>query len=136
MIALSQCAKFAKLSSNELILGVSPSSRHFSLLESYRLNLGLGSKTVRRMIVGDLRGFLDLGVPHKAADTLLVLRLFLTDHPAARLEPLAAQSTGAEFDRRSAWRRGRAQRGVLAWRAARSFAPAIAVAPAPSCVTG
>lgn len=39
---------------------------------------------VREMIIADLRRFRDLGALQPSADLLLVLRLFLTDHPEAR----------------------------------------------------
>ena len=38
----------------------------------------------REIIVADLRIFLDLGVSQRAADLLIVLRLFLSDYPDAR----------------------------------------------------
>jgi hypothetical protein len=83
MISLKQSIRNAGISSNELMLGVSPSARHYSLLTSYLLNLDRGVRTVRDMIVCDLRGFIDLGVAHRAADAFLVLRLFLTRFPEA-----------------------------------------------------
>jgi hypothetical protein len=36
------------------------------------------------MIVADIRAALDLGALNRAADLLVVLRLFLSDHPEAR----------------------------------------------------
>lgn len=93
MITISECAAFAGLASNELVLGAVPSTRHHSLLSSYLLNSHRGLQAVRAMIVADLRGFLDLGVSVRAADLLIVLRMFLTDFPEARqarrLEPPA-----------------------------------------------
>lgn len=87
MIAFAQCVAFAGLSSNEMILGATPSARHYSLLASYLLNLGRGPVTVRDMIVSDLRSFLDLGAKQRAADLLIVLRIFLSDYPQARCVP-------------------------------------------------
>jgi hypothetical protein len=84
MISVSECAAEAGLASNELVLGSVPSGRHDSLLSSYLLNSHRGLDAVRAMIVADLRRFLDLGVPARAADLLIVLRLLLTDHPQAR----------------------------------------------------
>ncbi|HEY8261426.1 MAG TPA: hypothetical protein VIG55_09460 [Methylosinus sp.] len=84
MISVSECAAEAGLASNELVLGAVPSARHDSLLSSYLLNSHRGLDAVRAMIVADLRRFLDLGVPARAADLLIVLRLLLTDHPQAR----------------------------------------------------
>lgn len=85
MITVSECAAFAGLASNELVLGAVPSAKHRLLLSSYLLNLRRGPGAVRDMIVSDLRGFLDLGVTSRAADLLIVLRIFLSDHPQARL---------------------------------------------------
>ncbi len=84
MITVSECAAFAGLASNELVLGAVPSTRHHSLLSSYLLNIGRGPRAVRDMIVADMRGFLDLGVSRRAADLLIVLRIFLSDYPEAR----------------------------------------------------
>lgn len=81
MISVTQCAAFAGLASDELILGVAPSAKHRLLLSSYLLNLELGKfgpVTVRDMIVADMRRFRELGALQRAADLLLVLRLFLT----------------------------------------------------------
>jgi hypothetical protein len=89
MISLQQCAKSARLSSNELMLGVSPTRRHRRLLASYLLNIDRGAVNVREMIVADLHAFLDLGLPERAADALVVLRLFLQDYPEARSEARA-----------------------------------------------
>ena len=84
MISATQCAAFAGLASDEMILGVTPSAKHRSLLSSYLLNLERGPMAVRDMIIADLRRFRDLGALQPTADLLLVLRLFLTDHPEAR----------------------------------------------------
>jgi len=84
MITVTQCAAFAGLASDELIVGVSPSAKHRSLLSSYILNLERGPMAVREMIIADLRRFHELGAWQHAADLLLVLRLFLTDYREAR----------------------------------------------------
>ena len=84
MITLTQCAAFAGLTANEFVLGVSPSAKHQLLLSSYLVHLGRGQAAVREIIVADLRIFLDLGVSQRAADLLIVLRLFLSDYPDAR----------------------------------------------------
>jgi hypothetical protein len=93
MISLQQCAKSARLSSNELMLGVSPTRRHRRLLASYLLNIDRGAVNVREMIVADLHAFLDLGLPERAADALVVLRLFLQDYPEARSEATRAEGS-------------------------------------------
>ena len=86
MITVEQCAEFAGLASHEVILGATPSAKHRVLLSSYVLNLWRGPKTVRKMIVADIRLWLDLGRPDYAADFLFVLRHFLSEYPEARLE--------------------------------------------------
>ena len=86
MITVEQCAEFAGLASHEMVLGATPSAKHRVLLSSYVLNLWRGPKTVRKMIVADIRLWLDLGRPDYAADFLVVLRQFLSDYPEARLE--------------------------------------------------
>ena len=85
MVTPEQCADFAGLAPNEMVLGASPSAMHHSLLMSYLLNRERGLKTVCKMIVADIRASLDLGARKRAADLLIVLRRFLFDHPEARL---------------------------------------------------
>ena len=91
MITVEQCAKFAGLASYEVVLGATPSAKHRVLLSSYVLNLWRGPKTVRKMIVADIRLWLDLGMPGYAADFLIVLRQFLSDYPKARLEQKSSE---------------------------------------------
>jgi hypothetical protein len=98
MITVEQCAEFAGLASHEMVLGATPSAKHRALLSSYVLNLWRGPKTVRKMIVADIRLWLDLGMPAYAADFLVVLRQFLSDYPEARLEHW--WSKGADKNRR------------------------------------
>jgi hypothetical protein len=86
MITVEQCMKFAGLASNQMVLGATPSAKHRALLSSYVLNLWRGPKTVRKMIVADIRLWLDLGRSDYAADFLIVLRQFLSDYPEARVE--------------------------------------------------
>ena len=94
MITVEQCVDFAGLASHEMVLGAIPSTRHRVLLSSYVLNLWRGPKTVRKMIVADIRMWLNLGIPDYAADFLIVLRQFLSDYPEARLEQKWCESTG------------------------------------------
>jgi hypothetical protein len=96
MISVSECAAIAGLSSNELVLGAAPSAKHRSLLTSYLLNAHKGLDTVRGVIVADLRRFLDLGVPARAADLLIVLRMLLTLHPEARWPAFTRAAQPAE----------------------------------------
>ena len=85
MITFTQCAAFAGLCSNKIVLGVTPSTAHHSLLSSYLVNLWRGPKIVRDMIVADICWSVDLGAFKRAADLLIVLRRFLSDCPGARL---------------------------------------------------
>jgi hypothetical protein len=78
MITLEQCTASAGLAPNEIVLGSTPSAKHRSLLASYLLNLKRGPEGVRDMMV-------DLGVVQQAADSLIVLRQYLSDYPEARL---------------------------------------------------
>jgi len=84
MITIEQCKIFSGLVSGEMVVGAIPSTRHRSRLAGYLLNLKWGSATVREMIVADIRTALDLGALNRAADLLVVLRLFLSDHPDGR----------------------------------------------------
>ena len=79
MITIRQCAEFAGLSPDELILGVHPCARHHALLASYLLNMHRGAAAVGKMIACDLRSYLDLGAERYAADLVVVLRLFLAE---------------------------------------------------------
>lgn len=93
MISLSRCIDLADLDPKELLVGVAPSARHYSLLTGYALNLGRGAVAVRDLIRSDLAGYIDLGAKARAADLLLILRLFLSDHPEA------GEHHGHEIDR-------------------------------------
>ncbi len=83
MITISQRLDFTGLAPDEVILGGTLTARHRALLSSYLFNLDRGAIAVRDMIVADLRSFLDLGALQRAADSLVVLRLFLFDYPQA-----------------------------------------------------
>ncbi len=96
MMTLAECAVNAGLGSNEVVLGSVKSKRHDALLASYLLNLHRGPATVRDMIVSDLRGFLDIGALNRAADALLVLRLFLSECPEARVRRERGAANGNE----------------------------------------
>ncbi len=84
MITMEQCKIFSGLLSNEMVVGPVPSPKHRARLSGYLLNLKWGEATVREMIVADIRAALDLGALIRAADLLVVLRLFLSDQPEAR----------------------------------------------------
>lgn len=87
MIAVQQLPALAGLAPNEIVLGVTPSAKHDRLLASYLFNLERGPAAVRDMIVADFRCFFDLGARRQAADMLIVLRRFLSDHPQAGRVP-------------------------------------------------
>jgi len=87
MIALQQLPAFAGLAASEMVLGVTPSARHDRLLYSYMFNIERRPAAVRDMMVADLRRFLDLGARREAADRLIVLRRFLSEHPQAGKVP-------------------------------------------------
>ena len=78
MISVEQCAESARLATPELPLCALPSERHKLLLESYRFNLKRGKAAVCKMILKDLWRFMDLGAWERAADLLIVYRLFLS----------------------------------------------------------
>lgn len=81
MLSLSQCFDFTDLMPEEIVLGVSLAPRHDLLLHSYQLALERSNMiAVRDRIIADLRCFLDLGAKARAADLLLVLRMFLSQH--------------------------------------------------------
>ncbi len=86
MVSVRECAAFARLASNQIFLGATPSSKHRVLLSSYLLSLSRGPKAVRRMIVADIGMWLDLGMPEQASDLLIVLRQFLSDYPESKFE--------------------------------------------------
>ena len=111
MITMEQCKAFSGLLSNEMVVGPAPSSKHRARLTGYLLNLKWGQTTVREMIVADIRAALDLGAINRAADLLVVLRLFLSEHPDARK---------------------RQDRNVVDWRPAPMQEPKRLSAPRPS----
>jgi len=90
MIALQQLSAIAGLAGKEMVLGVTPSTKHDRLLSGYVFNIERGPVAVRDMIVADLRRFLDLGARREAADRLIVLRRFLSKHPNAEKVPQSA----------------------------------------------
>lgn len=97
MITISQCLDFTSLAPNEIILGASLGPRHQRLLSSYLLNLDRGATAVRDMIIADLRSFLDVGARQRAADQLLVLRIFLAEYPQALCDIFGHERAGASF---------------------------------------
>jgi len=87
MRSLEETRSATGLRSEEIIVGAAETEALRATLRSYLSNLWRGSDAVRELIVADLRTALDLGVQDRAADLLLVLRLFLTNHAEAALAP-------------------------------------------------
>lgn len=84
MTTLKRCARHAGLDLDKLV--VAPEARHQTLLRSYQLNSHRGRAAVRRMILGDLQGCIDIGAQRCAADLLIVLRLFLSEQGVPRTD--------------------------------------------------
>lgn len=115
MISMAECSASTGLAPNESFLGVSPSDKHERTLSSYLLNSHRGAAIVRDIIIADIRGFIDLGLPHVAADLTVVLRLFLSKCPEARhitRPPVAWDGTAATSTEAKArsWARAKAPR--------------------------
>jgi len=85
MITMKECVALAGLKSGELVIGASVSCKHKKMLSSYPFALPLGATKVCGIILADIRGYIELGVSERAADLLIVLRLFLSKYPAAHL---------------------------------------------------
>lgn len=82
MITSTRCTRLTELVSGEMMSAVSPSAQHYRLLASYLWIVERrGSAAVRRLIISDLRSFLEIGAWTRAADALVVLRLFRAAYP-------------------------------------------------------
>jgi hypothetical protein len=99
VISVRDCATFSGLTAKEICLGASPCAKHRVLQSGYLLSLWRGPKTVRKLIVADVRRWTELGAPDRAADAFLVLRQFLSDFPEARID--AASTTDNALRARS-----------------------------------
>ncbi|PWB83963.1 MAG: hypothetical protein C3F11_03850 [Methylocystaceae bacterium] len=84
MISLAERSAPTGPAPGESTYAASRSNKHERTLGSYLLNSHRGAGIVRDIIVADIRGFIDLGLPHVAADLIVVLRLFLARFPEAR----------------------------------------------------
>ena len=93
MRTLEETRAATGLRSEEIIVGATETEALRATLSSYLSNLWRGSDVVRKLIVGDIRTALDLGVQERAGDLLLVLRLFLTHHAEAALAPCPCEQT-------------------------------------------
>ncbi len=83
MVKVRHDAEFAGLVSGEIGSSEVLSTKHRSLLSSYRLNLTRGQKVVHDMIVADIHAALDLGASKQATDLSVVLRAFISEFPAS-----------------------------------------------------
>lgn len=97
MRTLEETRSATGLRSEEIIVGAAETEALHATLKSYLSNLWRGSDVVRELIVADLRTALDLGVQDRAADLLLVLRLFLTEHADAALAPCPCEKNCSEL---------------------------------------
>ncbi|CAN3992353.1 hypothetical protein MCBRY_003179 [Methylocystis bryophila] len=70
---------------------------HQALLSSYLLNLWRGPEAVRKLIVADIRLWIELGAPERAADLFLVLRQYLTDFPEAMIGSKSPKADNPAF---------------------------------------
>jgi hypothetical protein len=84
-ISVSQCAAFAGLSANELVLGVAPSAKHVKLFSNYLRNLGNDRKAVQEVIVAAIRAYIEMGAMKPAADLFIVLRMLLSEQSDGEL---------------------------------------------------
>jgi len=86
------------LRAEEIIVGATETEALRATLNSYLSNSWRGLEVVRDLIVADIRTALDLGVPDRAGDLLLVLRLFLTGHPEAALAPCPCEQKCSQLN--------------------------------------
>jgi hypothetical protein len=82
---LQDSAKCFFITARQTGLGLRLSATHRALLSSYLLNLWRGPEAVRKLMVADIRLWIELGAPERAADAFLVLRQFLSDFPEAKI---------------------------------------------------
>ena len=103
MMSVAECAEHAGLTSSELILGPALGPKHHALLATYMQYIAEGAAKVRDLICADLKSALALHVNSRAADLLLVLRLFLTERPRetyfALLEVAVSAEAAIDHDR-------------------------------------
>ena len=83
MVSVRDSAKCFFITTGETGLGLRLTAAHRALFSSYLLNLWRGPECVRKLIVADIRGWIELGAPERAADAFVVLKLFLSDFPEA-----------------------------------------------------
>jgi hypothetical protein len=74
-----QAIDFTNIALDEPLVCAIPAERHKYLLASYLVNLKRGRNAVRKMIVDDFWLFRDLGAQERAADLMLVWKMYLSD---------------------------------------------------------
>jgi hypothetical protein len=79
MPTMNRSVKFVDLAPDSLFLEAIPTARHKSLLAGYLTNWRRGRENVRKMIVDDFWLFQDLGARERAADLLLVWKMYLSE---------------------------------------------------------
>jgi hypothetical protein len=79
-ITIDQCAAFSGLGPHEMFLGVTATARHNYIYAGYLLHHAGNRAALRDMMVADIRAAIDLGALIQAADVLIVLRRFLSEH--------------------------------------------------------
>jgi hypothetical protein len=123
MLSVTECAEYVGLNPNELLLGPGPTAKHKNMLDCYLLNRWRGESFVAQMICDDLRAAVDLGASSRAADLLLVLRLFLTDCPATTCAALVSVTNSSSATKAAAVRRRPPQLICLSFETSRQPAP-------------
>ena len=98
MRSLEETRSATGLRSEEIIVGAKETDALRATLQGYLTNVWRGQEVVRDLIVADIRTALDLGVQERAGDLLLVLRLFLTDHPQAAVAACPCEQSCAELN--------------------------------------
>jgi hypothetical protein len=92
IVSLKECACRSGVALNDMVIGLSPSERHFSLLQSYLFGRPDDGSTLQDRIIEDMRDARNLGASRRAADLLLVLRIFMSmSAESSRRRDLAGQ---------------------------------------------
>jgi hypothetical protein len=107
VIGIQDSAKFFFITTREKGPGPRLTDVHRGLLSSYLLNLWRGPEAVRKLMVADMRRWIELGAPERAADAFLVLRQFLFDFPEAKIGIAFARSGNPPMPRSRERRRRR-----------------------------
>jgi hypothetical protein len=63
-----------------MFLGVTATARHDYIYAGYLLHHAGDREALRNMMVADIRAAIDLGAPIQAADLLIALRRFISEH--------------------------------------------------------